>query len=131
MTRSRPMTFLAGAVMIPVAALAVAAWGGGGAASAATPKPSGGRVAESSLIHRLKTCLPAKRTRPTVVLVHGAWADASSWSGDQIITAQSELAMALRAHSRITLPHGGSHLTLISHPNAVTAVMASAICSLH
>jgi hypothetical protein len=27
------------------------------------------------------------------------------------------------------LPHGGSHLTLISHPDAVTAVIASAICS--
>jgi hypothetical protein len=27
--------------------------------------------------------------------------------------------------------HGGSHLTLISHPNAVTAAIASAICSLH
>jgi hypothetical protein len=26
--------------------------------------------------------------------------------------------------------HGGSHLTLISHPNAVTAAIASAICSL-
>jgi hypothetical protein len=38
--------------------------------------------------------------------------------------------MALRAHSHITLFHGGSHLTLISHSNAVTAVIASAICSL-
>ena len=300
MTRSRPMTFLASAVVLPVAALAVAAWGGGGAATAATPKTSGGRVTESSLIHRLKTCPSAKRAKPTVVLVHGAWADASSWSrelttlqaagydvraianplqdlttdseyvadylktipgpvvlvghsyggavitnaaaglanvkalvyvdasapapgetngqlsgansilakdtpaqlffttsypgapagaselylkeniflhnfandlpraeakrlwasqrgastvafgtpskaaawktipswyfistGDQIITAQSELAMARRAHSHITMFHGGSHLTLISHPNAVTAVIASAICSLH
>jgi pimeloyl-ACP methyl ester carboxylesterase len=52
-------------------------------------------------------------------------------TGDQIITAASELAMAHRAHSHITLFHGGSHLTLISHPNAVTAVIASAICSLH
>ena len=293
------MTFLASAVVLPVAALAVAAWGGGGAATAATPKTSGGRVTESSLIHRLKTCPSAKRAKPTVVLVHGAWADASSWSrelttlqaagydvraianplqdlttdseyvadylktipgpvvlaghsyggavitnaaaglpnvkalvyvdaaapapgetngqlsgadsilakdtpaqlffttsypdaparaselylkenifihnfandlpraeakrlwasqrgastvafdtkskaaawkaipswyfistGDQIITAQSELAMARRAHSHITMFHGGSHLTLISHPNAVTAVIASAICSL-
>jgi pimeloyl-ACP methyl ester carboxylesterase len=52
-------------------------------------------------------------------------------TGDQIITAQSELAMARRAHSHITKSHGGSHLTLISRPNAVTAVIASAICSLH
>lgn len=63
-----------------------------------------------------------------------AWATIPSWyfisTGDQIITPASQLAMAHRAHSRITLFRGGSHLTLISHPNAVTAVIASAICSL-
>jgi pimeloyl-ACP methyl ester carboxylesterase len=63
-----------------------------------------------------------------------AWETIPSWyfisTGDQIITAQSELAMAHRAHSHITMFQGGSHLTLISHPNAVTAVIASAICSL-
>jgi pimeloyl-ACP methyl ester carboxylesterase len=63
-----------------------------------------------------------------------AWKTIPSWyfisTGDQIITAASELAMAHRAHSHITMFHGGSHLTLISHPNAVTAVVASAICSL-
>jgi hypothetical protein len=37
--------------------------------------------------------------------------------------------MANRAHSHITLFHGGSHLTLISHPNAVTATIASAVLS--
>jgi pimeloyl-ACP methyl ester carboxylesterase len=295
MTRSRLITFLASAALIPLIALAVATFGRG-AARAATPTASRG----ASLIHRLKTCLPAGHAKPTVVLVHGAWADASSWSGevttlqaagydvraianplqdlttdseyvadylktipgpvvlaghsyggavitnaaaglanvkalvyvdaaapapgetngqlsgtnsvlatdtpaqlffttqypgapagaselylkenifihnfandlptgeaerlwasqrgastvafdtpstaaawktipswyfistgDQIITAQSELAMAQRAHSHITMFHGGSHLTLISHPNAVTAVIASAICSLH
>ena len=64
----------------------------------------------------------------------GAWKTIPSWyfisTNDQIITAASELAMAHRAHSHITLFHGGSHLTLISHPNAVTAVIASAVCSL-
>jgi pimeloyl-ACP methyl ester carboxylesterase len=63
-----------------------------------------------------------------------AWKTIPSWyfisTGDQIITPASELAMAHRAHSHITLFRGGSHLTLISHPNAVTAVIASAICSL-
>ena len=38
--------------------------------------------------------------------------------------------MALRAHSHITQFQGGSHLTLISHPNAVTSVIADAIASL-
>jgi pimeloyl-ACP methyl ester carboxylesterase len=63
-----------------------------------------------------------------------AWKTIPSWyfisTGDQIITPASELAMARRAHSHITVFHGGSHLTLISHPDAVTAVIASAICSL-
>jgi pimeloyl-ACP methyl ester carboxylesterase len=64
-----------------------------------------------------------------------AWKTIPSWyfisTGDQIITAAAELAMAYRAHSHVTLFHGGSHLTLISHPDAVTAVIASAVCSLH
>jgi pimeloyl-ACP methyl ester carboxylesterase len=63
-----------------------------------------------------------------------AWKTIPSWyfisTGDQIITPASELAMAHRAHSQITVFHGGSHLTLISHPDTVTAVIASAICSL-
>ena len=54
MTRSRPITFLASAAVIPLVALAVAACGGGGAATAATPKTSSGApatvgVANSSL----------------------------------------------------------------------------------
>ena len=41
MTRSRPITFLASAAVIPLTALAVAACGGGGAATAAqSPAPS-------------------------------------------------------------------------------------------
>jgi pimeloyl-ACP methyl ester carboxylesterase len=62
-----------------------------------------------------------------------AWQTVPSWyfisSNDQIITASSELAMAKRAHAHITVFPGGSHLTLISHPNAVTATIASAIRS--
>ena len=37
--------------------------------------------------------------------------------------------MARRAHSKVTRFPGGSHLTLISHPDAVTSVIGSAICS--
>jgi predicted lipoprotein with Yx(FWY)xxD motif len=49
MTRSRPLTFLAGAAAIPLVALSVAACGGGGsAATAATSKtPSGASAAVS------------------------------------------------------------------------------------
>jgi predicted lipoprotein with Yx(FWY)xxD motif len=54
MTRSRPITFLASAAVIPLVALSIAACGGGGAATAATPKTSTGSsatvgVANSSL----------------------------------------------------------------------------------
>jgi pimeloyl-ACP methyl ester carboxylesterase len=53
-----------------------------------------------------------------------AWKTIPSWyvigMHDQIITPQSELAMAHRAHSHIAEVPGGSHLTLISHPVAVT-----------
>ena len=37
--------------------------------------------------------------------------------------------MAERAHSQVTTFDGGSHLTLISHPDAVTAVIQKAIDS--
>jgi len=40
------------------------------------------------------------------------------------------LAMARRAHSHITIFNGGSDLTLISHPAAVTAVIGKALSSL-
>jgi pimeloyl-ACP methyl ester carboxylesterase len=62
-----------------------------------------------------------------------AWKTLPSWyfisTGDQIITPTSETAMAERAHSQITRFDGGSHLTLISHPDAVTAVIQKAIDS--
>ncbi len=62
-----------------------------------------------------------------------AWRTIPSWyfisTGDEIITPSSERFMAHRADSQITEFPGGSHLTLISHPDAVTSVIASAICS--
>ncbi len=61
---------------------------------------------------------------------YAAWKTIPSWyfisSRDQIITPASERAMAARAHSRVTEFDGGSHLTLISHPDAVTAVILDA-----
>jgi pimeloyl-ACP methyl ester carboxylesterase len=62
-----------------------------------------------------------------------AWRTVPSWffisTGDRIITPDSQLAMARRAHARVTTFRGGSHLTLISHPEAVAEVIASAICA--
>lgn len=60
-----------------------------------------------------------------------AWKTIPSWyfisTGDRIITAKSEEAMAKRAHSKVTIFNGGSHLTLISHPAAVDRTIAAAI----
>ena len=58
---------------------------------------------------------------------HPSWFFVST--GDTIITPASQLAMARRARARVTTFRGGSHLTLISHPEAVAAVIASAICA--
>ncbi|GII30266.1 alpha/beta hydrolase [Planotetraspora mira] len=62
-----------------------------------------------------------------------AWKTIPSWffisTGDRIITPSSERAMAHRANSKITEFRGGSHLTLISHPDAVASVIGSAVCS--
>ncbi|MGR6919174.1 alpha/beta hydrolase [[Actinomadura] parvosata] len=62
-----------------------------------------------------------------------AWKKIPSWyfvsTGDRIITPASQLSMAKRARSKVTKFAGGSHLTLVSHPDAVTSVIASAVCS--
>ena len=64
-----------------------------------------------------------------------AWKTIPSWyvigMSDQIITPQSELAMAQRAHSHIVEVPGGSHLTLISHPVEVTNQILAAAQSVH
>jgi pimeloyl-ACP methyl ester carboxylesterase len=66
--------------------------------------------------------------------LHAAWKTLPSWyfisTGDQIVTPQAELMQAHRAHSQVTIFHAGSHLTLISHPAAVTAVIGKAISTL-
>src|SRR4030088_1770878 len=71
---------------LPAAAAAAAALVACSPAGAAGTAQGG--ATESSLVHRLETCLPAGQAKPTVVLVHGAWADASSWSGE-VITLQA------------------------------------------
>ncbi|WP_082942831.1 alpha/beta hydrolase [Mycobacterium sp. 852002-40037_SCH5390672] len=66
---------------------------------------------------------------------NAAWKDIPSWyfisSGDQVITPSSEDSMAARAHSQVTHFHGGSHLTLVTHPDAVTQVIEAAAASVH
>ncbi|WP_198168142.1 alpha/beta fold hydrolase [Herbidospora yilanensis] len=63
-----------------------------------------------------------------------AWKTIPSWyfiaTGDKIIVPDSQRAMARRAKSKVTEFDGGSHLALISQPEAVTRVIEDAICSL-
>ena len=118
----------------------------------ATAEPNSGApelyLKESIFIHNFASDLPpakakvlwaSQRGTATAALATpsmvAAWKTIPSWyfisTGDQIIAPASELAMAQRAHSHVIKFSGGSHLTLISHPNAVTAVITAAICSLH
>jgi pimeloyl-ACP methyl ester carboxylesterase len=101
---------------------------------------------EDIFVHNFGNDLPAEtakrlwatqRTASTAAFdtpaTEAAWKSIPSWyfisSGDQIITPTSERAMAERAHSNVTTFEGGSHLTLISHPEAVTKVIQDAIAS--
>lgn len=60
-----------------------------------------------------------------------AWKTVPSWflisSGDEIITAAAKHHMAQRAGAHVIEYDGGSHLTLISHPDVVTQVILAAI----
>lgn len=64
-----------------------------------------------------------------------AWRTIPSWAfistGDQIITPAVKQFMAHRADAQITTFEGGSHLTLISHPDAVVAVIESAAAAVN
>ena len=68
MTRSRPITFLASAAVIPLVALAVAACGGGGAATAATPKTSSGAAATVGVANTSLGSILVNSTGRTVYL---------------------------------------------------------------
>ncbi len=79
---------------------------------------------------------PAAMSAFTTASAAAAWQTIPSWyvigTADKIITPQSELFMAHRAHAHILMVPGGSHLTLISHPQEVTGQIlaaAQAACS--
>ena len=58
MARSRPITFLGSAAVVPLIALAVAACGGGGAATAAAPPaPSTTTTAKTATVRVAKSSL--------------------------------------------------------------------------
>jgi len=88
-------------------------------------------------------------SQPVIVLVHGAWADASSWTsaftepsgppawktipswavigtGDQVIPPAELTFMAKRAGAHITEVNAG-HLSLVSEPSVVIGVILQAV----
>jgi pimeloyl-ACP methyl ester carboxylesterase len=73
---------------------------------------------------------PATISALTTPSKAAAWQTIPSWyvigTADKIITAQSQTAMAQRAKSKIVQVAGGSHLTLISHPDQVTNQITAA-----
>jgi pimeloyl-ACP methyl ester carboxylesterase len=89
----------------------------------------------SDLPHEQATHLwETQRATSTAALktpnTEAAWKTLPSWAfistGDQIITPAAKEFMAQRANAHVTTFQGGSHLTLISHPDAVAAVIESA-----
>jgi len=67
----------AGITIVVAAAITFAlVWTGSALASARTALTA---PTASALVHRLRTCLAPGQAKPAVVLLHGAWADASSW----------------------------------------------------
>jgi pimeloyl-ACP methyl ester carboxylesterase len=75
---------------------------------------------------------PAAVSTGTTPSGAAAWKTIPSWfvvgGADQIITPESQLFMAHRAYARsIVTVAGGSHLTLISHPEAVTNQVLAAV----
>ncbi|WP_433296817.1 alpha/beta fold hydrolase [Pseudonocardia sp. CA-142604] len=103
---------------------------------------------ENIFLHNFAPDLPARTAqelwatqRPAAMAAFdtpsaaAAWKTIPSWyvigMSDQIITPQSELFMAHRAHSHILEVPGGSHLTLMSHPVAVTNQILAAARSVH
>jgi pimeloyl-ACP methyl ester carboxylesterase len=78
---------------------------------------------------------PAAMLAFTTPSAAAAWQTIPSWfvvgTADKIITPRSQASMAARAHAKVLLVPGGSHLTLISHPQAVTdqiLAAARAVC---
>jgi pimeloyl-ACP methyl ester carboxylesterase len=79
---------------------------------------------------------PAAMSAFTTPSSAAAWQTIPSWyvigAADKIITPESQLLMAHRAHAHMLMVPGGSHLTLISHPTEVTKQIlaaAQAACS--
>jgi predicted lipoprotein with Yx(FWY)xxD motif len=126
MTRSRPITFLAGAAVIPLVALAVAACGGGGgAATAATPKTSSGASATVGVANSSLGSILVDSTGRTLYLFKADSGTSSACSGacavawpPLLATGKPTAGAGLTASKLGTITRsGGSHqVTYNGHP---------------
>jgi hypothetical protein len=57
------------------------------------------------------------RARPNIVLVHGAWADGSSWSA---------VIQHLQADGATTVEVATNHVAMVSHPDEVLQLIRTA-----
>jgi alpha-beta hydrolase superfamily lysophospholipase len=71
---------------------------------------------------------PTTSETPTVVLVHGAFADASSWNGVIERLQKKGVRVTAPANPKITEVEG-SHVIMISQPQAVTDVILDAMAT--
>jgi predicted lipoprotein with Yx(FWY)xxD motif len=125
MTRSRPITFLASAAVIPLVALAVAACGGGGAATASPPKTSTGASATLGVASSSLGSILVNSTGRTLYLFKAdvgaksacTGACATAWP-PLLATAKPTAGTGLTASklATITRSDGTQQVTYNSHP---------------
>lgn len=87
-------------------------------------------AAALSIVAANAVCAAPPPAKPTIVLVHGAFAGSSSWNsvvGNLNIPPALHGFMARRAGSReaVAVP-GASHVVMISHPHLVSALIQRA-----
>ena len=126
MTRSRPLTFLAGAAAIPLVALSVAACGGGGsAATAATSKtPSGASAAVSVAKSSLGSILVNSNGRTLYLFkadvgMHSACTGACTTKWPPLLaTGKTTAGAGLTASKLATITRSGGtrQITYNGHP---------------
>lgn len=126
MTRSRPITFLAGAAVIPLVALSVAACGGGSsAATAATPKTSSGALAAVDVSKRSLGSILVNSNGRTLYLftadvgMHSACTGACVTKWPPLLTTGKPIADAGLTASKlstITRSDGTRQITYNGHP---------------
>jgi predicted lipoprotein with Yx(FWY)xxD motif len=125
MPRSRPITFLASAAVIPLTALAVAACGGGGGATAATPKTSSASSATVGVANSSLGSILVNSTGRAVYLFKADVGDKSACTGacatawpPLLATGAPTAGTGLTASKLATITRsGGSHqVSYNGHP---------------